>query len=401
MWIKNVRLEKNYIEEDGIIYKTETKIVNIEVENGKIIKIQSEDVPEGAKSIDAMNYFAIPTLRDCHVHLDKGHYGGPWQAVIPMNGVEARIKEEEGFLEEFVKYIPERAQALIDLITGFGVTFMRVQVNVDPVIGVRNLLEVKKVLEKNSHKLDYEIIAFPQHGFLKTYDTGYIEEALKIGVDYLGGLDPAKIDKDIEKSLTTTFELAKKYDVKIDMHLHSTGTLGIYEIERVLEYIDKYDMKGRVHLSHAMSLADVGGEEAESLAKKMADKGVEVNTTQPLSMQALSPMYFINRGVQVNISNDCINDHWQSTFSGDILERTNISCQIHGFKDEYGLSRALAAATGGITPLNDKGERVWPKVGDSADMLFARAESSAHFVARLMSNRVTMFKGNIVSGEFK
>ena len=40
MWIKNVRLEKNYIEEDGIIYKTETKIVNIEVENGKIIKIQ-------------------------------------------------------------------------------------------------------------------------------------------------------------------------------------------------------------------------------------------------------------------------------------------------------------------------------------------------------------------------
>lgn len=401
MWIKNVKIEKSFRIENDIVYGTETEIVNMKIEDGLIKVIKSEDIPAGEEFIDARNYLALPSLRDCHVHLDKGHFGGPWQAVIPMNGVEARILEEEGFLEEFVEYIPHRAQELLDFITGLGVTFMRVQVNVDPVIGLKNLIEIKKVLEKNAHKLDYEIIAFPQHGFLKTYDSGYLDEALKLGIDYLGGLDPAYIDKDIEKSLYTTFELAKKYDVKIDFHLHSTGTLGIYEIERILEYIDIYKMEGKVNLSHAMSLADLNNKDAIDLARRISQRGIEINTTQPLSLKALPFMLFIENGVQTNISNDCVNDHWQSAISGDILERTNLACQIHGFKDEFSLSRSLAAATGGITPLNDNGIRIWPKVGDTANILFGKAESSAHFVARVIPERVTMYKGNVVSGEFK
>lgn len=67
-----------------------------------------------------------------------------------MNGVAERIVEEQGFLHYFLKETPEKAQALIDLITKSGATFLRVHVNVDPTIELENLKIVKEVLEKTN-----------------------------------------------------------------------------------------------------------------------------------------------------------------------------------------------------------------------------------------------------------
>jgi hypothetical protein len=40
-------------------------------------------------------------------------------------------------------------------------------------------------------------------------------------------------------------------------------------------------------------------------------------------------------------------------------------------------------------------------MGDKANILFAKAESSAHLVARVCPERVVLFNGKVVSGEFK
>lgn len=401
-WIKNVLLEigREEIAKNNII--TKTKKFSLLIEDG-IIKEITEEVPADAKDvIDAKGYLGVPSLVDNHIHLDKGHYGGKWKAVVPMNGVAARIVEEQGFLHDFLKETPEKAQALIDLITGNGATFLRVQVNVDPTIELENLKIIKEVLEKNKHKLDYEIVIFPQHGTLFTEDKGLLTKALEDDkVTVLGALDPATIDNDIEKSLKTTFDLAKKYSKEIDIHLHDRGTLGIYEINRIIDYTINLGLQGKVQISHGMALADISNEELNVIAKRLKEANISINTTTPIDTKALSIPVVQSNGVNVNVVNDNINDHWSPFGTGDLIQRVSRAAEVFSMCDEVSLSKALGLVTKGITPLDNEGNQVWPKVGDKANILFAKAESSAHLVARVCPERVVLFKGKFVSGEFK
>lgn len=401
-WIKNVLLEvgREEISKNDII--TKTKKVSLCIEDG-IIKEIAEDVPENAEEvIDAKGYLVVPSLVDNHIHLDKGHYGGKWKAVVPMNNVAERIVEEQGFLKDFLLETPKKAQALIDLITSNGATFLRVHVNVDPTIELDNLNIIKEVLENNKHKLDYEIVVFPQHGTLTTEYKGLLTKALKDDkVTVIGALDPATIDYDIEKSLKTTFDLAKKYNKEIDIHLHDRGTLGIYEINRIIDYIVSSNLQGKVQISHGLALGDISNNELDTIAKRLKEAKITINTTAPIDTKALSIPILQSHGISVNVVNDNINDHWSPFGTGDLIQRVSRAAEIFSMCDEVSLSEALGLVTNGITPLDKDGKQVWPKVGDKANILFVKAESSAHLVARVCPERVILFKGRFVSGEFR
>ena len=401
-WIKNILLEvgREEISKNDII--TKTKKVSLCIEDG-IIKEIADDVPENAEEvIDAKGYLAVPSLVDNHIHLDKGHYGGRWKAVVPMNNVAERIVEEQGFLKDFLLETPKKAQALIDLITSNGATFLRVHVNIDPTIELDNLNIIKEVLENNKHKLDYEIVVFPQHGTLTTEYKGLLTKALEDDkVKVIGALDPATIDYDIEKSLKTTFDLAKKYDKEIDIHLHDRGTLGIYEINRIIDYTVSSNLQGKVQISHGLALGDISNNELDTIAKRLKEAKITINTTAPIDTKALSIPILQSHGISVNVVNDNINDHWSPFGTGDLIQRVSRAAEIFSMCDEVSLSEALGLVTNGITPLDKEGKQVWPKVGDKANILFVKAESSAHLVARVCPERVILFKGRFVSGEFR
>ncbi|HIT90209.1 MAG TPA: amidohydrolase family protein [Candidatus Merdenecus merdavium] len=400
-WIKNVRLETGRQVTSKGDKVTITKPFSILVENGLIQEI-TEQLPENVSEVvDARNYLALPSLKDQHIHLDKGHYGGAWHAVVPMNGVADRIKEEEGFLIDFLKDTPKKAQALIDLITGKGATFLRVQVNVDPVSELKYLYLIQEVLEKNRHKLDYELVVFPQHGTLATEKLGLLSKALEVdGVGVLGGLDPASIDQDIEKSLTTTFRLAKKYNKEIDIHLHDGGSLGIFQINRIIDYTLAEKMEGKVQISHAFSLADIEGTQLDTVLHGLKTAGIAINTTVPIDIKALPIPDLLKHGVKVHVINDNINDHWSPFGTGDLVERASRAAEVFSMTDEVSLSKALGLITKGVTPLDESDRQVWPKVGDPADFLFTKSESSAHLIGRVCEERVVFFKGKQVSGKF-
>ena len=401
-WIKNVLIETGREEIAKNSIRTKTKKVSLFIEDG-IIKEISDNAPDNSEEvIDAKGYLAVPSLVDNHIHLDKGHYGGKWKAVVPMNSVSERIVEEEGFLKDFLEETPQKAQALIDLITGRGATFLRVQVNVDPIIEFDNLNIIKEVLENNKHKLDYEIVVFPQHGTLVTEAKGLLSKALEDDkVTVLGALDPATVDFDIEKSLKTTFDLAKKYNKEIDIHLHDGGTLGIYEINRIIDYTIDSNLQGKVQISHGLALGHISNNELDIIAKRLKEANITINTTCPIDTKALSIPILQSHGITVNVINDNINDHWSPFGTGDLIQRVSRAAEVFSICDEVSLSSALGLVTNGTTPLDKEGNQVWPKIGDKANILFAKAESSAHLVARVCPERVVLFKGKLVSGEFK
>lgn len=401
VWIKNVYLETGYEEVSPNKFITTTAEFALEVENGKIKTITKKGPETNIKAIDANGYLALPALQDNHVHLDKGHFGGKWQAVVPASGVAERIQEEKEFLRDFLSETPQKAQALIDLICSNGATFLRVQTNVDSVIALDNLACVKKVLEKNKYRLDYEIVVFPQHGTLITEEQGLLSRALASDDTFiLGGLDPATIDGDIEKSLLTTFTLASQYNREIDYHLHDRGTLGLFEINRIIDYTKKYQLEGKVQISHALALADGDDEMIQTIAEKLAEAGIGINTTIPIDTTVLPVLVLQEKGVKVRVVNDNINDHWSPFGSGDLIERASRAAEVFSMKDERSLAQAYSLVSNGLTPLDSKGNQQWPKIGDQAHILFAKVESSAHLIARVCPERVVMFNGELVSGKF-
>lgn len=105
------------------------------------------------------------------------------------------------------------------------------------------------------------------------------------------------------------------------------------------------------------------------------------------------------KGVFVMTGTDSVIDHWSPFGSGDILEKANLYAQLYRGSDEFHLSRAMAISTGGVLPLNDKGQRVWPQAGDNAEFVLVNASCSAEAVARLPARTATFHQGRLVAGQ--
>lgn len=91
-------------------------------------------------------------------------------------------------------------------------------------------------IETFKGKLDVEIVAFPQHGLLVDETIELLKKALSYDlVKYVGGVDPASVDGNIEKSLQTMVTLAKDHGVGIDLHLHDADYLGTFTMKRLAQ----------------------------------------------------------------------------------------------------------------------------------------------------------------------
>lgn len=169
----------------------------------------------------------------------------------------------------------------------------------------------------------------------------------------------------------------------------------------MIDYTVEYKMQGKVNVSHALAMGDVSKEALIPVLKRLAKEKIEINTTVPIDVPALPIPLLQKYGVKVHIINDNINDHWSPFGTGDMIERAARAAEVFSLVDEESLSQTLGLVTNGITPLDKQGKQVWPQVGDAANFLLTTAESSAHLIARVVPERVVMFKGEVVAGTFK
>jgi hypothetical protein len=111
------------------------------------------------------------------------------------------------------------------------------------------------VRERYKHLVELQLVAFPQGGLLVSPGTlDLMKAALDLGVDVVGGIDPAGIDRDPIRHLDTVFELATRYRRGVDIHLHDLGELGRWEIERICDMTQDLGLQGQVVISHAYAL---------------------------------------------------------------------------------------------------------------------------------------------------
>ena len=399
--LENVLLEEEFNFESGIVLGTKSKLKDLLIEDGLIKGIfESKSFKENIEKIDMKGMLAMPSFRDAHIHLDKGHYGGQWKACTPFRSVFDRIREEEEFLPNFLEDTEIKAKKLLDLIIKNGITDARVQCNVDPVIGLGNMERILKALDDYKDKLDYELVAFPQHGLIRSSSIKYMKDAMRNGANIVGGLDPATIDDDINKSIYEMLNIAVEFDADIDIHLHERGTLGAYIIKKLMKEIEKANYQNRVTISHGYCLGDLDNKELINICEEMKRLGVMLSTTSPIDVSCPPIPTISDLGVKVNIINDNINDHWSPFGSGDLLEKLSRMCEKFGIIEEENINKQLKLITNGKNTLDKYGNVLWPKIGDKADIAFCEASCISEAVARIVKRNVVMKNGKFIT-EYK
>ncbi|PLL10372.1 deaminase, partial [Klebsiella michiganensis] len=178
---------------------------------------------------DGRGYLMLPVTRDEHIHLDKTFYGGPWRAARE-NGAQdifEMIALEQEILPELLPTSVQRTHALLQLLQQQGTTYVRSHCNIEPVSGLQSLRHLLEALAPWREQLQCEIVAFPQHGLLRSGSLSLMRKALAMGCEWVGGLDPSKVDGDMVRSLEATLELAVEAGKGIDYHLHEDKSTGI------------------------------------------------------------------------------------------------------------------------------------------------------------------------------
>jgi len=210
--LRNVRLEEGFEREGEVIVATKTALYHLEIEDGKIVALHpaSSATASPLPGFDAQGLLLLPATRDMHIHLDKTFYGGPWEAPRPRKGktIMDMIAREQVLIPQLLPTSVERAEAIIDLLHAKGTTVARSHCNIDPVSGLKSLEHLQIALEKHKQGFSCEIVAFPQHGLLHSNVDGLMREAMQMGVQYVGGLDPTNVDGEMEKSLDAMFRIA-------------------------------------------------------------------------------------------------------------------------------------------------------------------------------------------------
>src|SRR5690349_12594050 len=138
----------------------------------------------------------------------------------------------------------------------------------------------------------------PQEGLTNNPGTDELMvAALKNGATVVGAAP--NYDTDRAAQIRRVFEMAREFDVDIDMHLDSGSDYRQVDLDLVCELTEKYRYGGRVAIGHVTKLSVMPLDLFREKARKLADAGVAVTvlTATDLFLQGRDQDHSIRRGV--------------------------------------------------------------------------------------------------------
>ncbi|WP_239297405.1 amidohydrolase family protein [Paenibacillus sp. ACRRY] len=337
-----------------------------------------------AESWNATGLVYLPTFADMHCHLDKHHIGERWFPLEPFQTLEKHLAYEKRLLSELKQPVRERAKLLVEQMLDYGTTRIRTHVDVDPEVGLRNLEAVLYVKEELRDEMDIEIVAFPQQGLLRSSSEQIVKDALALGADLVGGVDPAGLDGDMERSLQCMFDLATLTGKGIDLHLHDGGETGLATMRRFAELTMESGLRERTAVSHAYCLGEMTDADVQPILDILKDAGVSLISSVPIDRPMPRGYQILDTGVNFMLGSDNIRDAWSPFGNGDMLQRASRLAERENWvSDERLLGTYQWVSTGNLIPAE----------GDPADFLLVRAINAQHAVASVPTRAAVFKKG--------
>ena len=191
------------------------RVAAIGMAGGRIVAIEPDgSALEPAKErIDLGFALVLPGLVDGHVHLDSTFLGDEWRPHEPCRAgfsVAERLAIQKKWLKAGAP-IEQRAAALIERAVAAGTTTLRTHIEVDVDLGLGNLTSILDLRERHRDVISIQIVGLPR-GLLRRPGTlELMEEALRSGVEIVGGVDPASFEGDVKGHLDLVFGLAQRF----------------------------------------------------------------------------------------------------------------------------------------------------------------------------------------------
>lgn len=364
--------------------------VDVHVAEGRIAKLVSSTRGDAAPIL-------LPGLVEGHCHLDKTLWGRPWwpNEVGPL--LRHRIENEKAVRKSLGMDAAREGRALCLAHLAAGTTRLRSHVDIDEESRLGHVEKLLELRESLRGVMEIQLVAFPQSGLLRTPGAAeWVEEALRLGCDVVGGLDPSVIDRDPVRHLDIVFKLAERHGKPVDLHLHEPHELGAFSMELIAERSRALGMQGRVTISHGFVLGDVPAPRADALLAMLAEAGVAICTSAPPSRPTPPLRRARELGVTLFAGNDNIRDTWNPYNAPDMLARAAMVGMKYELRRDEEVGWALAA----VTTEAAKGcgfAGYGLEVGAQADLVLVEAGSVAEAVVTRRPPKLVVSQGREVA----
>lgn len=360
--------------------------------------ISDRPAPEGAEIIDGGGRIALPTLVDAHIHPDKTTWGGPWESRRAAHSLAEFAAQDAELFRRQGRSVAERAYGLMAHAVTRGTRAMRAHADVAPAYGLAGAEGLARARERLRHALDVQIVAFPQHGVLRTPGTAQLlAEAARAGVaDLLGGIDPAGFDDAPEEQLDLVFGLADRYGVGLDLHLHERGDQGLASLRRILDRTRALSLHGKVTISHLFCLPGLPEAELAAIATELRELDIALTTVAPSGTLVLPIARLTAHGVRVGLGSDGVRDSWSPFGNADMLHRAHLLGQARGDRLDAELTSCYeTGAHGGADVVGLPRADLSP--GSPADFLLVHGECVPQVVVDLPARDLVVRGGRVVA----
>lgn len=369
---------------------------DILIRDGYIAAIDAPGGGSSADRLDGKGWLALPGLVEAHTHLDKTLWGMGWHAHSAGPNLIEKIENERRVRRE-LGLDPERQSGrLAAQMLRMGTTHIRSHVDVDTEVGLAGIEGVMAMRERVKAAIDIQIVAFPQSGLLIRPGTlELLDQALKMGAEVIGGLDPCAVDRDPKGHLDSIFGLAEKHGRPIDIHLHEPDEMGAFSLDLIIERTRALGMQGKVMVSHAFCLGGADVARVNRLIGDLARERIAILTTAPAAFSAPPVKKCVEEGVVVCGGSDGVRDCWTPYGNGDMLERAMLIGLRNNFRRDEEIKLALDACTfGGAAALGV--DKYGISAGCVADLVLVPAETPAEAVAARPNRRTVVKRGRLV-----
>jgi cytosine deaminase len=371
--------------------------VDIVIDGGKIEAVGRGMATRPARElVDGSGRLALPGFVNAHAHVDKSWWGQPWVSYGGEATTQGRIAHERTERDRYG--IPSVAStiAVLKEFLRHGTTAVRTHVDVDLGVGLRGIKAVREAVDALHGVIDVEIVAFPQDGVIRRPGVlDLLDQAAACGVAYIGGIDPASIDRDPVAQLDGLFKIAEHRGVGVDIHLHDGGELGAFQYDLIIDRTIASGMQGRVTVSHGFALGEVGSSRQAGLLDRLAEAGISWATVAPVGTAPLPWRDMRDRGIGIGLGTDGIRDLWSPYGDGDILRIALGFARLHGIRTDSDLRYAVELATtraGGFVhrEVHDLA------VGARADIVLIDAENVQDALVRVPRRALVVAGGTVV-----
>ena len=274
---------------------------------------------------------------------------------------------------------------------------------------------MKALVELREELKDYvmlQIVAFPQEGIL-SYPNGLelLEEALKLGADVIGAIPHFEFTREYGvQSIEKVFELAKKYNVLVDVHCDEIDDEQSRFIEVLAAKAYENNMGHKVTASHTTAMHSYNGAYTYKLFRLLKMSGINfvANPLVNIHLQGRFDTYPKRRGItrvkemleaDINVcfGHDDIFDPWYPLGTGNMLQVLHMGlhvCQIMGYgqiNDSLKLIGKNSARTLNIE--NEYGI----EVGKPGNCIILPAENAYDAVRRQVPVAYSIRRGKVIA----